>query len=212
MHKKTILILLPLILVLIAASFLLDKNMLVKKVVPAKVVGDDTVALKTVETDVSYLIQAKNFQSLSEFVDETAGLDLVPYYSSNSEQGRHLSKTEVSSFFSDVAESTWGIADGSGAPILMTNEDYYKKFIYSQDFITLGSLTENKSSVQSNTPALDTVLSEKYGVNTVKYVEYYISGLNPQYEGMDWQSLVLVFKKININWKLVGIFHGQWTI
>ena len=43
-------------------------------------------------------------------------------------------------------------------------------------------------------------------------VEYYFPGFNPEYEGMDWKSLRLVFEKYEDSWKLVGIIHNQWTI
>jgi hypothetical protein len=38
------------------------------------------------------------------------------------------------------------------------------------------------------------------------------SGFDPEYEGMDWRSLRLVFEKKNDIWYLVGIIHDQWTI
>jgi hypothetical protein len=43
-------------------------------------------------------------------------------------------------------------------------------------------------------------------------VEYYFSGLDPQYEGMDWRSLRLVFEEKDDIWYIVGIIHDQWTI
>jgi hypothetical protein len=43
-------------------------------------------------------------------------------------------------------------------------------------------------------------------------VEYYFSGIEPQYEGLDWQSLRLVFQENEGSWCLVGIIHNQWTI
>ena len=43
-------------------------------------------------------------------------------------------------------------------------------------------------------------------------VEYYFSGFNPEYEGMDWRSLRLVFEEIRGHWKLVGLINNQWTI
>ena len=43
-------------------------------------------------------------------------------------------------------------------------------------------------------------------------VEYYFPGFNPDYAGMDWESLRLVFEQYENDWKLVGIIHNQWTI
>ena len=44
------------------------------------------------------------------------------------------------------------------------------------------------------------------------FVEYHFSGFDPQYAGMDWQSLRLVFLEEDGVWLLVGIVHDQWTI
>lgn len=43
-------------------------------------------------------------------------------------------------------------------------------------------------------------------------VEYYFSGFDPEYEGIDWRSLRLVFEQYEGSWKLVGIINNQWTI
>jgi hypothetical protein len=42
-------------------------------------------------------------------------------------------------------------------------------------------------------------------------VEYYFPGFDPQYEGMDWRSLRLIFLQDNDVWYLAGIVHDQWT-
>jgi hypothetical protein len=158
------------------------------------------------------MISLKDFEALSGLVDDKAGLQLMPYYTSNRTQGRHLDVIEVKSFFSDVAKRDWGSMDGSGAPINLSNSDYYEKFIYSENFIGLGRLSEGSSLASGNTVPLDQVLEELFKGREVKYVEYYIPGIDPKYDGMDWESLALVFEKINGAWKLVGILHNQWTI
>ena len=43
-------------------------------------------------------------------------------------------------------------------------------------------------------------------------VEFYFPGFDPQYAGMDWRSLRLVFMQQGSDWFLVGIIHDQWTI
>jgi hypothetical protein len=43
-------------------------------------------------------------------------------------------------------------------------------------------------------------------------VEYHFSGFDPQYGGMDWRSLRLVFEPEEGAWRLVGIVHDEWTI
>jgi hypothetical protein len=43
-------------------------------------------------------------------------------------------------------------------------------------------------------------------------IEYHFNGIDPQYSGMDWTSLYLVFDQENGAWKLIGVVHGQRTI
>jgi hypothetical protein len=41
--------------------------------------------------------------------------------------------------------------------------------------------------------------------------EYYFSGFDAKYEGMDWRSLTLVFEQVKNQWYLLGIIHGART-
>lgn len=43
-------------------------------------------------------------------------------------------------------------------------------------------------------------------------VEYYLPGENPDYGGLDWQSLRLVFQHKEGAWYLVGVIHDEWTV
>ncbi len=42
-------------------------------------------------------------------------------------------------------------------------------------------------------------------------VEFHFSGFDSKYEGMDWESLRLVFEEKDGTWYLIGIIHDQWT-
>ena len=43
-------------------------------------------------------------------------------------------------------------------------------------------------------------------------VEYYFPGMNPDYGGLDWRSLRLVFEQFEGQWYLVGIINNEWTV
>ncbi|MFC7680891.1 hypothetical protein [Paenibacillus sp. GCM10028914] len=43
-------------------------------------------------------------------------------------------------------------------------------------------------------------------------IEYHFDGFNPEYAGMDWKSLRLVFRLEEGSWRLSGIIHDEWTI
>ena len=62
--------------------------------------------------------------------------------------------------------------------------------------LSSGNMLENQFEIYSN-PII---------------VEYYFSGFNPDYMGMDWRSLRLVFEQDGADWKLTGVIHNQWTV
>ncbi|NLE25228.1 MAG: hypothetical protein GX625_07790, partial [Clostridiaceae bacterium] len=82
-----------------------------------------------------------------------------------------------------------------------------KIFIYDVDFASAEKIGYNEILGHGNTLENS---AEVYKDSMV--VEYHFPGLDPQYEGMDWRSLRIVFEKHNDTWYLVGIIHDQWTI
>ncbi len=43
-------------------------------------------------------------------------------------------------------------------------------------------------------------------------IEYHFSGFDPEYQGLDWKSLYIVFVPEGEALVLRAIAHGQWTI
>jgi len=102
---------------------------------------------------------------------------------------------------------TWGRYDGSGKPIELTFDDYHQRFVYDQDYY------------QPEIVGLNQEVSSGNAINNIPeiypdglFVEYYFSGFDPQYGGMDWRSLRMVFVQENDVWYLVALVHGEWTI
>ena len=117
------------------------------------------------------------------------------------------SAPEIAALPSDTTVYTWGAFDGSGHPIELSFADYYTRFVYDQEFVNphvvginnvigLGNTLVNIADVHPNG----------------SFVEFHFTGFDPQYEGMDWSSLFLVFEQLDGNWVLVGIVHNEWTI
>jgi hypothetical protein len=102
---------------------------------------------------------------------------------------------------------TWGNFDGSGEPIQMTFADYFSRFIYSKDFANAMQVSLDQRLGRGNT--LDN--SHEFYTGAI-VVEYFIPGENPDYGGMDWQSLRLVFQQADGKWYLAGVIHDEWTI
>lgn len=101
----------------------------------------------------------------------------------------------------------WGNYDGSGEPILLTFQEYHNKFVYDEDFF------------QPEIVGFDQEVSQGNAINNISDVypdsvmmEYYFPGFDPQYGGMDWRSLRLVFVNQDGRWYLTALVHGEWTI
>ena len=101
----------------------------------------------------------------------------------------------------------WGSYDGSGEPIDLPFAQYFDKFVYDQDFMNAEQIKYNEIIGTGNTT---NNLKEAYP--NAEFVEYHFSGFDKQYEGMDWESLRLVFEKKDGAYNLVGIIHDGWTV
>jgi len=167
-------------------------------------------AEKIIKETAASLIKAlstKNADAIADLVHPTQGVRFTPYTYVSLEGDLVFSQKEMRSIFDDQKVYLWGYYDGSGEPINLTPSQYYEKFIYVEDYANAKQVGYNK--VLSSGNALENQF-EVYNKPIV--VEYYFPGFNPDYDGMDWRSLRLVFELYQNEWKLVGIINNQWTI
>jgi hypothetical protein len=123
--------------------------------------------------------------------------------------GRHitLKKEELQLSFSGATEYVWGSEDGTGDPILMTFKRYIKRYVYDVDFDSLATVSFGESPQRGN--IINNVV-DIYSWSLI--VEYYLSGINPEYEWMDRKWLTFVFDQEETLWKLKAVVHHEWTI
>lgn len=163
------------------------------------------------ESTASAVLNALKFHDMvtfSLYADPEKGVRFSPYGHINAETDIIFSADEIKSIYNNESEIiNWGVYDGSGLPIDLTFKEYYEKFIFDHDYLT------------AEQTAIDEIIGTGNTINNIKevypdgkFIEYYFSGFDPQYEGMDWASLRLVFEKFEDEWKLVGVIHDQWTI
>lgn len=157
--------------------------------------------------DVLKAIKNYDLEKLSDAVHPDKGVRFTPYTFVDVERDLVFTAEEVKNLANDTKTYLWGYYDGSGDPMNLKFQEYYEKFIYDADFVNAEQTGYNKTLSYGN--AIDNS-AEVYKNSII--VEYYFSGIDPKYEGMDWRSLKLVFEKKNDVWYLVGIIHGQWTI
>jgi hypothetical protein len=175
----------------------------------AELAPDAPATADTLEEAADRVINALSVMDLptvTAYAHPTAGLRFSPY---TYVQDTHL--VFMPDQLPQLAESqetlTWGYYDGTGDPIRMTYADYHHEFVYSADFVNAEAVAVNQELGQSS--MINNIDAFYPGSS---YVEYYFPGFDPDFGGMDWRSLRLVFVAEGDSWYLVGIVSDQWTI
>lgn len=164
-------------------------------------------ALVDLSKDILKTLSSRNYKALSGYVHPSLGLRLTPYSYIDIKRDRKFTAKELANVKQSKKKFVWGEYDGSGDPIKMTIGEYFSRFVYDADFLAKGEVTVNE------------VLSTGNTANNVKeaypgcdFVDFMIPMIDPQYEGIDWRSLRLVFKKDKGKQYLIGIIHNEHTI
>jgi len=163
--------------------------------------------LVNISTEILKYLKKKDYQQLAAFVHPSSGIRFSPYGYVDTLHDQKFAATQLSSYGQNRKKIIWGRFDGTGEPINLSIDNYLEKFVYDVDFLNAKQKSVNKiigagnssNNLQSIYPGCD-------------FTEFYFPGINPKYDGMDWKSLKLVFKKENTQYFLVGIIHDQWTI
>lgn len=152
-------------------------------------------------------LKNKDGEALASFAHPTKGVRFSPYGHISISNDIRLLPSEIEEAFTSIEKRTWGAYDGSGEPITLTFSDYAQRFVYDQDFLNAPQKATDEILGTGNTLIN---IAEVYPSAT--FIEYHFPGFDPQYSGIDWKSLRLVFEKMDTGWYLVGIIHDQWTI
>ncbi len=162
------------------------------------------------DTALSFFVQQtieslakKDFDKLASLADQN-GIRFSPYVNISKDDLIILS-SDINSISDSDSLLHWGIYDGSGEDIKLSFNAYFKRFIYSQNFI---DIEPNYNQTKASGNNINNI-KEFYPNSTV--VEFYFPGTK-KYEQMDWKALYLVFSKQNHSYKLKAIIHNQWTI
>jgi hypothetical protein len=164
-------------------------------------------ALADRSKEILTVLEEKNLVTFAGFIHPTEGVRFSPYGFVDTTKDVRLSRDQFLSHLSKKTKLTWGSYDGSGEPITMTIEEYFRKFVYDAKFLEPESHNLNKTVATGSS-----VNNQATIYPGAVYTESYFSGFDPKYNGMDWRSLRLVFKKHNDELFLVAVIHEQWTI
>lgn len=157
--------------------------------------------------DVMLAIKNNDMNLLSSYVHPSKGLRFTPYSYIDMQNDQVFTSSEVAGLNGDNTVYNWGNYDGSGEPIELNFSDYYSEFVYDKDFLNPHMIGNDVAIGSGN--SIDNV-EDVYPNGS--FVEYHFTGFDQQYEGIDWESLTLVFEQDNGDWYLVGIVHEQWTV
>ncbi len=173
-------------------------------VTPAVPLSTDQAVLDRAAQVVAAL-KAKDLVALSTYVHPQLGLRFSAY-AAVKDTDQVFQADKLAAMFGESLVINWGAYSATGEPIELTFSEYFSQFVYDVDFANAPQISLNHRLGISTT--LDN--SQKYYPGSM-IVEYYFPSFDPQYEGMDWRSLRLVFQADGNTWYLVGIIHDQWT-
>ncbi len=152
------------------------------------------------------VLSARQLEPLATYVHPQKGVRFSPAAYIDPQADRVLAAGQLAAAWTDNTAYRWGVDDATGEPIKLSFRDYFASFVYDADY------------AQAEKVAYDEVIGSSTTVNNLtkvypdaRFVEYHFSGFDPQFEGMDWKSLRLVFEQLEGVWYLVGIVHDQWS-
>jgi len=179
----------------------------------AQQVGEASEPVAMRATAIIQAIAARDLTALSQFVHPQEGVRFSPYpYVMTGLEGEGqanlvFSADELSDLADDPTVYQWGILNGSGAPIEITFDAYWQRFVYDADFARPQVIGYGEAVGRGNTI---NNIPQVYPQGVM--IEYHFRNFDPDYEGLDWRSLRLVIEEYEGDWYLVGIVHAEWTI
>ncbi|MGO4111000.1 hypothetical protein [Paenibacillus sp. YAF4_2] len=151
-------------------------------------------------------LQQQDLTTLTSYIHPEKGLLFSPYAHIETDIAITFHSGELPTL-EDPKAYEWGSFDGSGEPISLSFSDYYKKFIYDQNFAEADAIGHNEVLGQGNTLVN---IQDVFQGST--FFDYHFNGFDPEYRGMDWESLILVLEQQDGTWYISAIVHSQWTI
>lgn len=152
-------------------------------------------------------LRGKGLRRFSSFVHPTQGVRFSPSAYVDAGHDLRFTARHVSTFFSDTTRYTWGLADGTGEPIQLTFAEFYRRHLNDRDYSSAPQVSYNRTLGRGNTVNNATAVYPGAVI-----VEYYFPGTDPNFGGLDWESLRLVFQRQGTAWYIVGIIKDHWTI
>lgn len=167
----------------------------------------DEGTLTTIATEILTTLKTKDYTAFASYFHPTEGVVFSPYGFIDTKTAKKLSKASFLKLVTENSSLIWGNYDGTGDVIKLTAPQYLEKFVYNADYL------------HAEKTGYDQIIGKGNSLNNLNeifpkhpFIEYYFSGFDKKYGGLDWTSLRLVFKLHQSNYYLVAVIHDQWTI
>jgi hypothetical protein len=118
-----------------------------------------------------------------------------------------VAKADVEKIPADTKITLWGYTDGQGAEIYLTKQEFIERYIYNNDYLSAPNVAVNNTLGNGN--SINTILQDAAGRDLAAF---HFTGFNPEYEGMDWTTIYIIFDQENGEYKVRGIAKDNWTI
>ncbi|CAN7189498.1 hypothetical protein LJR153_000463 [Paenibacillus sp. LjRoot153] len=159
--------------------------------------------------EVMTALKERNITKLVSLVHPQKGVQFSPYSYIHTATDIQVQGSNLAALWASPSLTHWGTFDGSGDPIDLTMPNYWAKFVYNANFAAAPQISYNTMIGKGN--MINNVFSV-YPTSSYITVEYHFPGFGPQYQGMDWTSLRLVFEYTGSQWYVVAIVHDQHTM
>lgn len=168
----------------------------------------DTTSLLDYSKLVLTAIKDKDVEKIAGYIHPTEGVRFSPYIAVDTATDVKMTAQQFRDQWNKNANKkiNWGPYSAGEEDIKMTISQYFKKFVYDLDFLGVKKPIVNE--VETRGTMINRVPDVYPGLD---FVEYHIPGVDPQFDGMDWRSLILVYKTYEGKRYLVGIVHSEWT-
>lgn len=152
-------------------------------------------------------LATKNYNALTAYIHPTKGVRFSMYAYVHKDSDKVFSREQFTTYLQQSQiKFTWGAKDGSGELYITTLPDFLNNWVAAEQY-EVKSATFNKFQGSGN--SLNNLKEAYPGAD---FVEFYHSGKNPEYQGMDWRAMRLVFEEYQDKYYLVAIVNDQWTI
>ena len=135
-------------------------------------------------------IEYKGGKNIAKYIHPTKGV-LISYYPTFAKYNKHFSKSSFKKFLDSNKKIYWGKSEGRGDKIYLSLKEFFKKFFFYKEF-TIKKVSASRFSFVDNNVVAFEVAHKKVGHS--------------------WKNLVVVLKKYNGKYYIVGLLFNRWSV